>query len=72
METLDVLLSDKYAEFTKQVVEIAARKKAKTLDFKVVYEKFQLEIIQLDETVLVLQQDFEAWKKERELNSRDS
>lgn len=71
METLDVLLSDKFAEFTKEVVELAARKKAKTLEFKVVYENFQLEIKQLDETILVAQHDFEAWKKERELNTGD-
>lgn len=71
METLEVLLSDKFAEFTKQVTELSAQKKVKTLEFKVVYETYQLETKQLDETILVLQQDFESWKKERNLNAGD-
>ena len=71
METLEVLLSDKFAEFTKEVAEIAAKKKAKTLEFKAIYEAFQEEIKGLDESVLALQRDFEEWKKESALNVGD-
>jgi len=71
METLEILLSDRFAEFTKQVAELAKQKKERTLEFKVVYEAFQQETKALDDEILGLQKDFEDWKKERESNVGD-
>lgn len=71
METLEILLSDKFVEFTKQVAELATQKKAKMVEFKAIYAAFQEETKNLDDQVLVLQKDFEDWKKERASNTGD-
>ncbi len=71
METLDVLLSDQFAEFSETVKRIAEQKKQLKADFKVVYDKFQHDIKELDKEALNAQTDFENWKKECALNTGD-
>jgi len=71
METLDVLLSEQFAEFSQRVANIAVSKKQLKADFKVIYDKFQADIKELDEAALEAQQEFEAWKHERESNATD-
>jgi uncharacterized protein (UPF0335 family) len=71
METLDVLLSDKFAEFSDTVARLAEQKKKLKADFKVVYDKFQHDVKEIDQAVLAAQQEFEEWKKECALNSGD-
>jgi peptidoglycan hydrolase CwlO-like protein len=71
METLDVLLSSQFSAFSELVSKVAAKKKARTAEFKTLYEAFQEEMKALDQSVLKMQQDFEEWKKERDLNVGD-
>jgi len=71
METLDVLLSDKFAEFTDTVKSIAEQKKQLKAEFKVVYDKFQHDIKELDAAALTAQKDFEEWKAECARNTGD-
>ena len=72
METLDVLLSEQFAEFSQRVTNIAISKKQLKADFKLVYDKFQNDLKELDEAALVAQQTFEAWKHERETGTTDN
>lgn len=71
MESLEVLLSEQFAEFSKRVANIAVNKKQLKADFKIVYDKFQADLKELDEAAMDAQQEFEAWKKERESNVGD-
>lgn len=68
---IEVLLSDKFISFSKQIAEIAAAKKQCKADFKVVYDKFQEDTRNLDQQALGIQADFEQWKKERESSVGD-
>ncbi len=71
MESLDILLSDKYIQFTQFVAQAATKKKQLKADFKEVYDKFQADTKALDQEILDAQADFEAWKHEFQTNVGD-
>lgn len=71
MMELDVLLGEQFADFSQRVSNIASNKKQLKADFKVVYDKYQADIKELDAAALDAQEEFEAWKKERESNVGD-
>jgi len=63
MEPVEFLLSDSFVEFSKKIVEIAEQKKRLKAEFKVVYDKFQSDLKELENAAMTIQNEFEEWKK---------
>lgn len=62
MTDLDFILTDQFIEFSQKVKEIHEAKKAKQVEFKALYEKFQAESAAFDNQAKELQTEFEGWK----------
>lgn len=73
METppLDILLSDRFVEFSKQIEAIHVAKKTMKAEFKKQYDAFQKKIDDLDAQAKKLMAEFENWKKELALTAKD-
>jgi len=63
MESLDILLSDEFVEFSSKVKEIYATKKAKQEELRKVYDSYKAEFKELDDEARDLQIEFESWKE---------
>jgi hypothetical protein len=62
MTELDFILSDQFIDFSGKIKEIHEAKKAKQVEFKTLYEKFQADCLALDNQAKGLQIEFEGWK----------
>lgn len=62
MESIDLLLSDEFVEFSTQIQSIHLAKTVKTKEFKALYAKFQQECAELDNRAKELQDAWEEWK----------
>lgn len=65
MEDLEVLFSEEFAIFSRQIAAVAETKKQQRQEFDKVVESFKQRMKECDETAKKLQLDFERWKKER-------
>lgn len=72
METVDVLLSDKFQEYAKNLADIAERKKRRKAEFKELYDGFLAEIRAMDQSAISAQKDFEEWKRSVATQATDS
>lgn len=68
---VEVLTSEKFAEFSEMMMHLADKKRALKVEFKKVYDKYNEDIKNIDDDVLEEKERFEAWLKERELNVGD-
>jgi hypothetical protein len=71
MENLDVLLSDRFLQFTAHITQIATKKKQLKADFKVIYDKYQADVKALDMEAMQSQEDFELWKETNKKEEED-
>lgn len=58
----DILLSDKFIEFSTKIAQLHEVKKEKLSAFKEFYEEHKKSIKQIDEEALSLNQEFEDWQ----------
>jgi hypothetical protein len=66
MEKVDILLSDKFVEFSQKIAVIFQKKKDKKAELKEFYERIQADIEELNQEAKALQEEFEQWKEENE------
>lgn len=66
----NILLSDKFVEFSSAVTALHERKKELKEEFKALQEKFKKDITDLDQQALDLQNDFDNWVAEQEAKKK--
>lgn len=62
-KNLEFLLTDNFQEFSTKIAEIHSEKKKKKEALKMIYEKTQQELKQLDNQAKTIYEEFELWKK---------
>jgi hypothetical protein len=63
MDDVDMLLSEKFLEFSQTIAKLYVEKKKKKESLKKIYEQFQAELKAIDEAAEKAHQEFENWKK---------
>ena len=66
----NILLSDKFVEFSSSVVALHEKKKELKELYKAAQEKFKKDINDLDTQALRLQYNFDNWVAEQEASSK--
>lgn len=61
----DILLSDKFAEFSGKINALHEKKKELVAEFKKVYEEHKAALKSIDEEAASLHSGFEAWQNEQ-------
>ncbi len=70
MET-DILLHDKFTEFSEAINELARAKKQITEEFNLLHDKFLKNIREIENEARALSEEFKAWQDARELENGD-
>lgn len=58
----DYLLSEEFLTFSQKVAAIHAAKKARTEEFKEIYDKYKADVAEFETQVKAASDEFEAWK----------
>jgi hypothetical protein len=66
----ELLLSDKFAEFSGQITALHERKKQLIAEFKALYEKHKADLKAIDEEVIILQNSFDDWAEQQAPNKK--
>jgi hypothetical protein len=62
------VLSDEFVAYSLKIKEINEEKKAKKAEFKVLYDKFQVEMRDIEARAKALTDEFNAWEKTQKTN----
>lgn len=62
---LDVLLSDEFVAFSKNVANLSAQKKDLQAEFAEIKAEFQAKITAVNKEAQLLQAEFEAWQESK-------
>ena len=68
-ENVKWLLTDEYVAFAKKISEVLDRKKEKEAELKAFYDKVKTELKECEAVAEALQQEWEAFKAEKENGS---